>query len=344
MSTKAKDFQIEKYLKKKIREKMIQKEMEPKKAAKAAIAMRAIYLVLILSIINITAENLGDEKKKQLEVIENAAFYMLGKQEVEEFTEDQEDQETLRYIEEMCRSDPSKIGTEGLFYLGGYHALNPEDRDKQNASELRNRRITAGPHRKGGTNHQRRRVATVPRRAVSSRRSRIKARRRKKREVKSITTLSLIVILKDQEMVMIAIRRDPTTTGNHPLRRTDVSHGGDRHRRRAQGITIIRPAITIRETGIMIVSKNSEATTASQVLVVTIRSAPRAAMDLARPGKNAIRKQAFQPRSVKQRRLAPTPATLRRRRRAHHPHRRNPPGAAQRGSVTSFNKRGSWRN
>ena len=70
MSTKAKDFQIEKYLKKKIREKMIQKEMEPKKAAKAAIAMRAIYLVLILSIINITAEHLGDEKKKQLEVIE----------------------------------------------------------------------------------------------------------------------------------------------------------------------------------------------------------------------------------------------------------------------------------
>ena len=70
---------------------MIQKEMEPKKskgtmpvAAECAhaypIAMRAIYLVLILSIINITAENLGDEKKKQLEVIENAAFYMLGKQ------------------------------------------------------------------------------------------------------------------------------------------------------------------------------------------------------------------------------------------------------------------------
>ena len=80
MSTKYKDFQIEKYLKKKIREKMIQKEMEPKKAAKAAIAMRAIYLVLILSIINITAEHLEDEKKKQLEVIENAAFYMLGKQ------------------------------------------------------------------------------------------------------------------------------------------------------------------------------------------------------------------------------------------------------------------------
>ena len=258
------------------------------------------------------------------------------KKEVEEFTEDQEDQETLRYIEEMCRSDPSKIGTQGLLYLGEYHALIPEDRDKQNASELRNRRITAGPHRKGGTNHQRRRVATVPRRAVSSRRSRIKARRRKKREVKSIITLSHIVTTKDQEMVMIAIRRDPTTTGNHPLRRTDVSHGGDRHRRRAQGTTIIRPAITIRETGTIIVSKNNGATTTSRVLVVTNlnRSVPRAAMDLARPGKNAIRNQAFQPRSVKQRRLAPTPATLRRRRRrAHHPHRRNPPGAAQRGSM-----------
>ena len=74
----------------------------------------------------------------------------------------------------------------------------------------------------------------------------------------------------------------------------------------------------------MIVSKNSEATTASQVLVVTIRSAPRAAMDLARPGKNAIRKQALQPRRVKQRRLAPTPATLRRRsRRAHRLHHVN---------------------
>ena len=83
-------------------------------------------------------------------------------------------------------------------------------------------------------------------------------------------------------------------------------------------------AIITRETGIMIVSKNSEATTASQVLVVTIRSAPRAAMDLARPGKNAIRKQALQPRRVNQRRLAPTPATLRRSsRRAHHLHHVN---------------------
>ena len=118
-------------------------------------------------------------------------FEAMIKKEVEEVTEDQEDQETLRYIEEMCRSDPSKIGTEGLLYLGEYHALNPEDQGKQNASELRNRRITAGPHRKGGTNHQRRRVATVPRRAVSSRRSRIKARRRKKRDVKSVITLSL---------------------------------------------------------------------------------------------------------------------------------------------------------